>query len=92
MTELDPSVVVLGICTYHRNDKLEALIEQAARCHGLPGDVRLSVLIADDSAEGEATSVVKALRGRPDLDLHVPVRLSARTQPLGMLRIVGQAG
>jgi succinoglycan biosynthesis protein ExoM len=52
-----PVDAVLGICTYHRNDKLTALLQRASELSALEGAPRLAVLIADDGSDRTAEPV-----------------------------------
>lgn len=54
-----PADAVLGICTYHRNDKLRALLQRASELSALEGAPRLAVLIADDGSRGSAEPVAQ---------------------------------
>lgn len=59
-----PADAVLGICTYHRNDKLTALLQRAAEISALEGAPRLAVLIADDGSDRTAEPVAEAFDQR----------------------------
>lgn len=50
---------VLGICTYHRNDKLRALLQRASELSELEGAPRLAVLIVDDGTGRTAEPVAE---------------------------------
>jgi succinoglycan biosynthesis protein ExoM len=50
---------VLGICTFHRNEKLTAMLERASELCDVDGAPRLAVFIADDSSDGAAEVVAQ---------------------------------
>jgi glycosyltransferase involved in cell wall biosynthesis len=53
--------VAVVVCTYHRNDLLERFLAAVERCADAAGpDVRVGVVIVDDSADAAAEVVAKA--------------------------------
>ncbi len=64
-TDKAPSAdAVLGICTFHRNDKLTALLERASELCDVDGAPRLAIFIADDGSDRSAEPVARAFRDR----------------------------
>lgn len=61
---LPPADAVLGICTYHRNDKLRALLQRASELSALEGAPRLAVVIVDDGSVGTAEPVAQEFEAR----------------------------
>lgn len=59
-----PADAVLGICTYHRNEKLRALLERASQCCAVDGAPRLAVFIADDGSDRTAEPVAREFAER----------------------------
>jgi succinoglycan biosynthesis protein ExoM len=62
--------IAVAVCTYKRNDALEVLMRALEACARQLGErAAVGVAIVDDTADGQARSVVEAFAGRFELGL-----------------------